>query len=173
MVSLEPLDERHFDRTFKWLSDSAELRSQIDSIDAPTLEGNRRYWRRNLQDESREDYAIIVGGDRHVGNCGLVKIDRQRGKAEMWIYLGGDRGTGLGGAALEEMLKRAFDGLGLTRVSLRVVEGNDRAVAFYRRAGFKIEGRARSDTLRDGKSVDSTLMSILSHEHRAQRTGTM
>jgi RimJ/RimL family protein N-acetyltransferase len=173
MVRLEPMDECHFDRTFKWLAGSAELRSQIDSIDVPTLEGNRCYWRRNLQDESREEYAIVAGDGRHVGNCGLVKIDRQRGKAEMWIYLGHDHGTGLGSAALKELLNRAFDGLGLRRVSLRVVEGNDRAIAFYLRAGFKIEGRARSDTVRDGKSIDSTLMSVLSHEHRAKRTETM
>jgi RimJ/RimL family protein N-acetyltransferase len=172
MVGLEPMDERHFDRTFKWLSGSAELRWQVDSIDVPTLEGNRCYWRRNLQVESREDYAIVAEGGKHVGNCGLVQIDRQRGKAEMWIYLGGDHGTGLGSAALEELLKRAFDGLGLNRVSLRVVDGNGRAIAFYQRAGFKIEGRARSDTIRDGKRIDSTLMSLLRDEHRAQRTET-
>ena len=170
MVRLEPMAERHFDQTFEWLAASAELRGQIDSIEVPTLEGNRCYWRRNLEDKTREDFAIVTGDDRHVGNCGLVGIDRPRAKAEMWIYLGHEYGAGWGSAALKELLDRAFDGLGLGRVSLRVVAGNQRAVAFYQRAGFTIEGRARADTVRDGKSIDAILMSILSHEYRAKRT---
>ena len=103
---------------------------------------------------------------RHVGNCGLVKIDRRRGKAELWIYLGHGYGTGLGSEALKLLLDHAFGVLALRRVSLRVVDGNQRAVDFYLRAGFEIEGRARNDTIRDGKSIDSTLMSILAHEHQ-------
>jgi len=171
MVRLEPMDERHFDQTFKWLAVSADLRAQTDTMDVPTPGGNRCYWRRNLLDKSREDYAIVTEDGRHVGNCGLNRIDRQRSKAEMWIYLGQDYGTGTGGAALRLLLDHAFDGLGLGRVSLRVVEGNHRAVAFYLRAGFKIEGCARADTVRDGRSIDSTLMSILKHEHCGKRKG--
>jgi RimJ/RimL family protein N-acetyltransferase len=165
MIRLEPMREDHFDRTFEWLSTSADLRAQIDSLDTPSIEGNRSYWRRNLQDQSRQDYAIVTVDGRHVGNCGLVGIDRRRGKAEMWIYLGYDYGTGLGSKALKLLLDHAFGVLALRRVSLRVVDGNQRAVNFYLRAGFMIEGRARSDTVRDGKSIDSTLMSILAHEH--------
>jgi len=165
MIRLEPMREDHFDRTFEWLSASAGLRAQIDSLDAPSIEGNRSYWRRNLQDPSRQDYAIVTDDGRHVGNCGLVSIDRSRGKAEMWIYLGDSYGTGLGSKALKLLLDHAFAVLALRRVSLRVIDGNQRAVDFYLRAGFKIEGRARSDTVRDGKSIDSTLMSILAHEH--------
>jgi RimJ/RimL family protein N-acetyltransferase len=166
MVRLEPMHERHFDRTFEWLAGSSELRAQIDSLDMLSIEGNRSYWRRNLQDQSRQDHAIVTEDGRHVGNCGLVKIDRRRGKAELWIYLGHGYGTGLGSEALKLLLDHAFGVLALRRVSLRVVDGNQRAVDFYLRAGFKIEGRARNDTIREGKSIDSTLMSILAHEHQ-------
>jgi RimJ/RimL family protein N-acetyltransferase len=165
MVRLEPMDERHFDRTFEWLASAGDLRAKIDSLDLPTLEGNRCYWHRNLKDSSREDYAIISQEGAHVGNCGLVNIERRRRSAKLWIYLGQDYATGVGGQALKLLLHHAFGVLDLWRISLRVVEGNERAVAFYLRAGFKIEGYAREDTVRDGKRIGSTLMSILKHEH--------
>jgi len=165
MVELEPMAEHHVDRTYAWLANSAELRAQIDSLDEPTPEGNRTYWQRNLADASRADFAIVDGG-RHIGNCGLTHIDRRRGKAELWIYLGEGRGAGQGGKALKLLLDQAFGTLGLRRVHLRVVETNKRVVEFYRRAGFQIEGRARADTIHAGSTVDAVLMSILAHEHR-------
>jgi len=164
MVQLVRMAEEHVDRTWNWLAQSTELRAQIDSLDVPSLDGNRRYWQQKLQDKSREDYAILADASRHVGNCGLVAIDARRKKAELWIYLGETYGRGVGAKALRLLLSRAFDELKLRRVYIRVVATNQRALAFYLRAGFKIEGCARSDTIQDGKSLDSTLLSILSDE---------
>ncbi len=157
----------HVDATCNWLMHSAELRRQIDSLDAPEPGGNRAYWRRNFEDRSREDYAILDDEGRHVGNCGLMGIDLRRSKAELWIYLGEARGKGAGGIALRLLLERAFSGLGLARVHLRVVESNERAVAFYERAGFSIEGRARGDTIHDGIRLDSILLSLLAEEYKS------
>jgi len=165
MVQLVRMGEEHLDRTWSWLAQSAELRAQIDSLDVPTLDGNRRYWRQKFQDKSREDYAILAEASRHVGNCGLVAIDTRRRKAELWIYLGEAYGQGVGAKALHLLLSRAFDDLKLHRVYIRVVASNPRALAFYLRAGFKIEGHARGDTIQDGASLDSTLLSILSSEY--------
>jgi RimJ/RimL family protein N-acetyltransferase len=166
MVQLVRMNEQHIDRTGTWLAQSAALRAQIDSLDVPTLDGNRRYWQQKLQDKSREDYAILTESSRHVGNCGLVAIDARREKAELWIYLGETYGQGVGGEALHLLLNRAFDELKLHRVYIRVVASNPRALAFYLQAGFKIEGHARSDTVQDEKRLDATLLSILSNEHR-------
>jgi len=165
MVQLVRMGEEHVDRTWNWLAQSAELRAQIDSLDVPSLDGNRRYWQQKLQDGSREDYAILDGASQHVGNCGLVAIDARRRKAELWIYLGETYGQGVGAKALHLLLSRAFHELKLHRVYLRVVATNPRALAFYLRAGFKIEGHARGDTIQDGASLDSTLLSILSNEY--------
>lgn len=157
----------HVDATCGWLMHSAELRRQIDSLDVPDPEGNRAYWQRKFKDGSREDYAILDDENRHVGNCGLTGIDLRRGKAELWIYLGEARGKGAGQAALQLLLERAFSGLGLSRVHLRVVASNERALAFYERAGFSIEGRARGDTIHDGVRLDSILLSLLAEEYKS------
>jgi RimJ/RimL family protein N-acetyltransferase len=168
MVQLVRMNEQHLDRTGTWLAQSAALRAQIDSLDVPTPDGNRRYWQQKFQDKSREDYAILAESARHVGNCGLVAIDARREKAELWIYLGETYGRGVGGEALHLLLNRAFDELKLHRVYIRVVASNPRALAFYLRAGFKVEGHARGDTVQDGKRLDATLLSILSDEHRSR-----
>lgn len=165
MIELHPMTEQHVDRTCDWLAASDQLRTQIDTLDVPTPEGNRRYWQRNFEDDSREDFAIIADGTRHIGNCGLVNIDRRRAKAELWIYLGETYGKGFGRHALSLLLDRAFGVLDLRRVYLRVVETNQRALAFYLRAGMKIEGHARSDTIQNGKSIDSILLSVLRDEY--------
>jgi RimJ/RimL family protein N-acetyltransferase len=159
------MGEEHMDRTCNWLAQSAELRAQIDSLDVPTFDGNRRYWQQKLQDKSREDYAILADATHHVGNCGLVAIDAHRSKAELWIYLGETYGQGVGAKALHMLLRRAFADLKLHRVYIRVVATNPRALAFYLRAGFKIEGHARGDTIQNGKRLDATLLSILSNEY--------
>ena len=48
---------------------------------------------------------------------------------------------------------------------LAAVDG--RALAFYERAGFSIEGRARGDTVHDGIRLDSILLSLLAEEYKA------
>ena len=165
MVRLERLQDKHLRRTFEWLAGSARLRAQIDSLAAPTEAGNADYWRQKWQDEAREDYAILAGED-HVGNCGLTSIDGRRRKAELWIYIGHKTGQGVGYQALDALLTHAFLDLGLQRVSLRVVETNRRALTFYLKVGFKIEGRARADTIQNDIPLDFILLSILAREHR-------
>ena len=160
-VTLEPFSPERLDATWRWLQD-AELRAQIDSADAPSEDGNRRYWERRLADPRERAFAIVRDGE-HVGNCGLI-VEALRRKAELWIYLGTGRGSGVGAAAVEQLLRVAFEELGLNRVFLRALASNDGAVRFWRSRGFVEEGRARADTWIGGKPVDSIWFSMLRDE---------
>lgn len=159
-VRLVPMSDEHLATTFAWLHTSPDLRRKVDCLAPPSKEGNRAYWHAKWSQASREDYAITFA-DTHVGNGGLVDIDQARRKAELWIYLGLMHGQGIGRIALTHLLSRAFDGLSLNRVFLRVVADNPRAVDFYGAAGFVKEGICRADTIHDGVFVDSILMSLL------------
>lgn len=165
-VRLESMGESHLDATCAWLADPV-LRARVDCLEMPTPERNRAIWRARWADRRREDYAIVADG-RHVGNCGLSDVDRRRGKAQLWVYLGEGRGQGVGRRALEALLARAFVGLALERVYLRVLADNADAIAFYRRAGFAEEGRMRRDTMRDGQPVDALCFALLAEEYRAR-----
>lgn len=74
------------------------------------------------------------------------------------------RGRGVGGFALEGMLRHAFRDLGLNRVELDVLETNARARRMYEKAGFEVEGTRRQAAFKDGAYVDMVQMSLLRKE---------
>jgi RimJ/RimL family protein N-acetyltransferase len=160
------MTEEHLASTYRWLSESAELRREVDCLDTPTIEGNRACWHSRWQESSREDYAVLTAAGKHIGNCGLCEIDLQRRKAQLWIYLGESQGKGYGTLAVRQLLERGFRDLGLNRIFLRVVADNDRALRLYRGLGFVQEGCRRQDTVWEGRYVDSILMGLLAQDYR-------
>src|SRR5689334_1854061 len=101
-VQLARMTEEHLEATRRWMQDP-QLRQQIDSLGVPG-EGHAEYWRARWEDGTQEVFAILDEHGEHVGNCGLQAIDRQRRKAELWIYLGEKRGQGLGTASVRQLL---------------------------------------------------------------------
>ncbi|SFT97774.1 Acetyltransferase (GNAT) family protein [Actinopolyspora lacussalsi subsp. righensis] len=73
--------------------------------------------------------------------------------------LPGYRGRGIGGTMLEavraESLRR-----GATRITLRVLDTNERAMRLYRTAGYEIEGRLRDEFRIGDGFVDDVLMAL-------------
>ncbi len=165
-VRLVRMSDEHLAATCRWLQDSRKLRDQLDCPTPPTVEGNADYWRNKWRETSREDYAILSASGEHVGNCGLAGIDRQRRKAELWMYLGTSysRGRGLGSSALRQLIALGFRELGLNRIWLRVLSNNPGAERFYASNGFVVEGRLRQDTIYNDTGIDSILLSILANE---------
>jgi ribosomal protein S18 acetylase RimI-like enzyme len=83
-------------------------------------------------------------GMRHVGRLGMGLLPAYRGR-------------GLGGALLQAAL-RASAHAGVTRVELEVDASNERAVALYRAAGFREEGRKVDARELDGRTDDILIM---------------
>jgi RimJ/RimL family protein N-acetyltransferase len=161
-VTLAPFGSEHLGATFAWLQDE-ELRAQIDSLGSPpTRSAHDAYWRRRLENPNDDAYAVVAGG-QHVGNGGLL-VDCARRKADLWLYLGERRGSGIGRAAAQLLLRRAFDELGLNRVGVKVLATNPRALGFWQSVGFREEGRAREDTWVGGQPVDAIHLSLLARE---------
>ncbi|KAG6866273.1 hypothetical protein C0991_006369 [Blastosporella zonata] len=68
------------------------------------------------------------------------------------------------------MVDYAFRHLASHRVSLTVFEGNDRAIALYKKIGFVEEGRIRNAVWIDGGWRDRIHMGILEEEWAALKT---
>ena len=79
------------------------------------------------------------------------------GEREYW-------GRGFGTEAMKLGVRYAFMELGAQRISLGLHEYNPRALKAYEKAGFRLEGRTRGDTLREGKHTDGLWMGILRDE---------
>src|SRR5215216_1459323 len=77
-------------------------------------------------------------------------------------------GQGFGMDMMQTILDACFGGWGVHRIGVRVEEGNERALALYRRLGFKEEGRLRQAAFRDGRHADLLLFSLLAEECPAQ-----
>ena len=78
----------------------------------------------------------------------------------------GKRGEGYGTKTFRAIMFYLFNHLGLHRLWLCVLEGNEVAKKLYENVGFKEEGRMRDAVFRDGMYKDYVVMSILHDEYR-------
>ena len=124
---------------------------------APFTRGDAERWYATL---ARESHAWVIEHDgRGVGEARLHHVDRTAG--EGWLALGvfapAHRGRGLGTEATRLLLGHAVGALGLGRVRLRVLAFNERALACYRRCGFREVGR-EPVRLDGGEAAEDVLM---------------
>lgn len=73
-------------------------------------------------------------------------------------------GQGYGTEALRLVIAQAFDGMGLNRLSLRVLDSNTRAIDCYTRLGFVTEGRERQSARTAQGWRDDVMMGLLASE---------
>lgn len=113
-------------------------------------------------------FAIADASHAYLGGIDLTDLDAldRNGVLSMVVGRREDRGRGLGGEAVRQVLSFAFDTLGLHKVSLRVYEKNQAALRCYLRQGFQPEGRLRDHSLIDGEYCDLIPMGILESEYR-------
>ena len=101
--------------------------------------------------------------DKAVGSVYIRDIDPGHQKGEYGIFIGEEdaRGCGIGTEAARQMIRYAFDTLGLHRLFLRAFADNGQAIASYEKAGFKQEAYLREDVCIDGIYRDMVLMGIV------------
>jgi RimJ/RimL family protein N-acetyltransferase len=122
-----------------------------------------------LQDRKAMNFIIVRrDGNEPVGYIGLASIDDRSASAELRVIVGeaGEWDKGLGEEAIRLLLEHAFKARNLHRIWLRVAEYNARAIACYRKCGFKDEGRMRHDHYHKAAWRDALSMSILDSEFR-------
>jgi len=118
-----------------------------------------------LSVESLENREFIG----HVSLFGATLANRC---ATLGIFLGRSFWSkGFGADAVRTVVRYGFAELGLHRIQLGVWAFNTRAVAAYRTAGFREEGRRREVVFHDGVWYDELLMGQLETEWRADRVG--
>ena len=100
----------------------------------------------------------------------VVRVDRPEARSvELSLLVDADRwGQGFGIDMVQTILEACFGGWGVHRIGVRVEEGNERALALYRRLGFREEGRLRQAAFRDGEHADVLLLGQLAAEWAAR-----
>ncbi len=143
--------------------------------------GTDRLTRRGLTtDEARRSLARLTGpgrtqgwvveeGARLVGLARLfaVEPDERRARYAVTLLSHDLVGHGLGTEATRLVLTYGFAVLGLHRVSARVLDFNERALACLRACGFVEEGRERESAFFEGEQRDVVTMGVLDREFAA------
>jgi RimJ/RimL family protein N-acetyltransferase len=118
----------------------------------------------------RPGFAIRTLSDKRlIGLIGLYTVFQPQREAFIGIQIGEREywGKGYGTDALRVLLHYAFGELNLYRISLSVLEGNERAMRSYEKCGFRYEGRERQAWAYDGRRWDEIYMGLLREEWKA------
>jgi RimJ/RimL family protein N-acetyltransferase len=161
---LSPIDPNDAEKYAEWLNDWEVIRF----ITAYNKVINADHEREFLLELSKEHtYAIVdLATNELIGNCGFMNMNHPDRNAEVGIFIGNKNfwGKGFGSEALALTLDYGFKALNLHSVFLRTLEFNERAIASYKKTGFKIIGRRRESVMLEGRAYDAIYMDILRDE---------
>jgi diamine N-acetyltransferase len=147
-MKLRMLDKKDADGMLEWMHDPEVYRYFRFSCEETNKEKAVEFIR-NAQIQfikgNNRHYAIADNDDNYLGTISLKDIDMQSLNAEFAISMrAAAQGQGIAMEATKELLKIAFEEIGLQRVYLNVLSDNDRAVHLYEKCGFVYEGEFRN-----------------------------
>ena len=167
-IYLRSIERDDLDLCHAWMNDE-DLRSTLAQRYPMSLPREADWIERVTrgQDPSEMTFAIcLADGDRHIGNCGLMAIDRDNRTATLGILIGEKdcRGRGFGTEALRTLCRFAFEEMDLRKIRLDTHAGNEAALRAYEKVGFRREGLLRQEFYRKGRALDVVRMGLLRDE---------
>ena len=167
-VFLRALELGDLDRTLKWHNDPNLYATLISPFRHVSRQTEEEWLRRVMTSSPREvNLAVCVKeSGLHVGNVYLRDIDWVSKNAALGLFIGESehRGKGYGTSALRQMIRHAFNNLGLHRIYLNALAENEPAIRSYQRVGFIIEGKLRSHAFKQGRFRDVVILGLQADE---------
>ena len=162
-VILRPIVIADAPRFVKWLSDPEV--NQFTSRRKISLKDELKWIRGLKKDKTDKDFAIDTKNGVHIGSVGIY-LDKQDRGAKFGILIGDKRywNRGLGTEATKLILEYGFKKLKVHRIQLAVYSYNKKAIAIYRKLGFRLEGKSREGIFYIGKFYDEYHMGLLRKE---------
>ncbi len=163
---LSPINVDDYPVYTKWMND-IEVTSGLGNYTHNFALGTEREVLEKLSKD--HNYAIIDNiKDEVIGNCGFFRINHHERNAECGIFIGNKEywNKGYGTEALSLLLAYGFDYLNFRNIMLKVFSFNERAIASYKKIGFKEIGRRRKNVVVKGIEYDDVYMDILDEEFR-------
>jgi len=111
--------------------------------------------------------------DRLLGGVTIRHLDwvNRVGETGSGLFDPADRGRGFGTEAKHLLLDYCFNDLGLHAVNAGVFAPNTRSAAALKKQGYRLAGRLRWDTFKDGVWHDALIFDLLREEWLAAREG--
>lgn len=161
-VELKALDSSHIDLAREWRNNPAI--NQWCRQYSPISDRQQEVWFKRQSDDSSINMFSIYDEYTFIGVCGLTSIDMVNRRAEFSLYVAPSyQGGGFGKAALKDLVAYGFCALGLNQIYGEVFDGNP-AMGMFESVGFTKDGTRRQFYYRNGKFIDSILISLTREE---------
>jgi len=150
----------------KWFNDMETSLYIFSRPDVTSLEKRKEILLKQIKSGSPVFGIIDKKTDRIIGDLTLMKVDQINGASSFGITIGEKEylNKGYGTDATKLILDYGFNMLNLHNIMLNVFEFNKRAIASYKKIGFKEIGRRRGARLIAGKRYDTIFMDITADE---------
>jgi RimJ/RimL family protein N-acetyltransferase len=154
----------------RWFNDPEVTLYLGDAYPCGSAEQEERYMASRIDDHNKYCITLRENG-KPIGNCDFHAIDLHNRTADVGIVIGEKDywSHGYGRETLSLLLEIGFEGMGLNRVSLLLLDSNERAFRCYHAAGFREEGRLRQHCFVKGTFHDDIVMSVLASEYWAAK----
>lgn len=148
-MKFRDLKEKDAVLMLEWMKDLDVVGNLAHDFFSMTIEDCLEFIKNaNSEQKTNIHKAICNDEDEYLGTVSLKNIDLKNRNAEYAISLRKvAHGTGAAKFGTEEILKIAFEKLNLNKVYLNVISENVRAIKFYNKVGFQLEGEAKEHIL--------------------------
>lgn len=166
-IYLSPINVEDVEKYVEWMNDFNVTDYLGRSNQIISLESEKKYLEEHSKEES--EFAVIDAKENKIiGGISLFEINHIKRNATLGIFIGNDeyRNRGYGTEAIRLILDYGFNYLNLNNIKLDLMEFNERALACYKKCGFKEYGRRRKCNFINGKYYDTIEMDILSEEFK-------
>ena len=167
-IYLSPMCIDDAEKYVEWFCDFKTADGIGKSGGILSIESEKEWINKTLLNNEFIFSIVNIENDELIGNCGINQIDQKNRAAEIGIFIGNeeDRNKGYGKEALNILLDYGFNYLNLNNIQLGVFSFNERAIACYKKVGFKEYGRRRKCYFLNGKYYDKVYMDILAEEFK-------
>jgi len=168
---LRKLEQKDAERMLEWMHDPQVNHVFAAPFASFTIEKVRAFIERaNEERQENLHLACVDENDEYQGTISLKNISKENQNAEYAVsFRRSAHGTGAAAYATKEILRIAFEELGLCRVYLYVLSINPRANRFYQKAGFVHEGTLRSHVMHNGALCDEIWYGMLKEDWETTR----
>ncbi len=162
-IYLSPMCIDDLELFVKWMNDSSVTDGLGDSGMQYNMLSEKEWVEDNLKNGKHQYSIILLENDELIGNIGIDDLDEKNKRCTLGLFIGEDknRNKGYGTEALKLLIGYAFDVLNFNNVMLNVFSFNERAIAAYKKVGFKEFGRRRQAYYLKNKYHDVVYMDII------------
>ncbi len=159
-IEIRKFEAADIPKKVEWINNPEN--NQFLHYDLPLEVEKTQVWFSRVQDRTDRYDGVILADGVPCGTIGLLNIDMRNRKAEYYIAMGETslKGKGVSTEATRQMLRYAFEELGLNRVYLYTETENIPAQRLFEKTGFVREGQIREDLFSRGRFVDRFVYGI-------------